>query len=180
MSKEFPAMVAEELNPASGFHLEDYAPEWFEKVIYIRAEDLETSIKGDAKMNWAVQLSKLSDSFTHEVAEGCSRCTPSSAVFHITFDASGNVTGAETDGSFYTLVTGQSAQDPAIATELTIAPQKNRNQFKDTKEHKDQLALCDVLIKKLDPDGVKKKQQREVLLALGTPMFSGLKFDRPK
>lgn len=111
---------------------EKYAPEWFERVIYLPVSESD-NINPEV-MDFVNSLITLGWDMDSLLARGCAQVTPLSPVFPLDFSRGSAGLGEKT-GDYYTMVSKVDGTDEAIATEITIADFSKRQQFEQAKEH---------------------------------------------
>jgi hypothetical protein len=169
MSPEFANAVNEAID------LNQYAQDWFEKIIFVQDQSLADNATAAKVVNWSVQTSALGRSFDHVNSFGCSRVVPRTRVHKVDFSNTGDASGSEPidGGPFYALVSNQDAQDSTLALEITIAPLAARDGFVKTAKHQEQLQLSASLRQMVDPQGAIAGQRQSEITAIknfnGTP-----------
>lgn len=113
---------------------EKYAPEWFERLIYLPVT--EQGAIDQQKLEFVNNLITLSWDMDSVLARGCAQVTPLSPVFPLDFSDGSARTGDKKD-DYYTVVSKVDVRDEVIATEITVAPFDQRERFEQTQEHID-------------------------------------------
>jgi hypothetical protein len=169
MSPEFPNAVAEAID------LNQYAQDWFEKIIFVDDQSLTDNATATKVVNWSAQTAALGRSFDHVSSFGCSRVVPRTRVNKVAFSNTGDVSGSDiiAGGPFYALVSNQDTNDSTLALEITIAPLAARDGFIKSAKHQEQLKLAASLRQMVDPQGAIAGQRQSEFTAIkafnGTP-----------
>jgi hypothetical protein len=168
MSPEYPAAVEEVQQGA--IKLEDYATEWFEKVVYLHKDDLPKAAKAPGGLAWASAMAKIAAAFDNTQSDGCARTVARAPLYRVELGADGLPSGLKAEGVYYSLVWEDAKAAKATVTtpvkEIALAPLASRGAFVETPRHRKQLAESERLAKEVDPERAKAKVRAKHLGAV--------------
>ncbi len=163
MSPEFPPALEDA--HLGKINLDDYATEWFEKVVYLHKDDVAKAAAAPGGLAWTRAVTQLGPAFDNVESDGCARTTARTPLYRAQIGEDGLPTQLKYEGVYYSLVW----DGKAGVREITLAPLDAREQFAACPQHKEELTESSRLGRLSDPQGLRAQARARHLKSVRDP-----------